>query len=347
MEIEYSKLLKIDNENDEISVDGFANTDNVQNYIVELIQECGNNEGDREYKFDDTLNTTQDHVNCIIQNQDRDAKCESLANRLLRVEQEAKENIAHLHKDIPKGVLVIAYAKMTESEYKFIIIKADYTEFLEEISGERKSGVPTKKKIFKSFIMNVSIYDNVYEIGKIVTYDSNSTKAKYWWKTFLELEEIRDNEKNTLTAYESIKTNVLDKIKMHHKQDYLYLWNATIAYFRAEGDFDLNHYRDDIIGAYQPFDSNLEIDKLKEKITRLPEKDKFDSHFVKVPSVIKAKFKNIIRLTDEIDLHIKHDIVGMSRVIKAEEDDEGNKYIMIQSVDGYNYAQGLSNEQNS
>ncbi|MDO5343147.1 MAG: nucleoid-associated protein, partial [Bacteroidia bacterium] len=217
MEIEYSKLLKIDNENDEISVEGFANTENVQNYIVELIQECGNNEGDREYKFDETLNTTQEHVNCIIQNQDRDAKCESLANKLLKVEKDAKENIAHLNTAIPKGVLVIAYAKMTDSEYKFIIIKADYTEFLEEISGERKSGLPTKKKIFKSFIMNVSIYDNGYEIGKMVTFDSNSTKAKYWWKTFLELEEIRDDEKNTMSAYDSIKSNILDPLKKNHK----------------------------------------------------------------------------------------------------------------------------------
>ena len=33
MEIEYSKLLKIDNENDEISVGGFANTDNVVNTV--------------------------------------------------------------------------------------------------------------------------------------------------------------------------------------------------------------------------------------------------------------------------------------------------------------------------
>lgn len=346
MEIEYYKLLKIDNEVNEISVDVFSNTESVNNYIVELIEECGNNEGDREYKFDDTLNTTQEHVNCIIQNQNRDVKCELLANKLLKVEKKAKEDIAHLHKDIPKGVLVITYAKMTESEYKFIIIKADYTEFLEEISGERKSGLPTKKKIFKSFIMNVSIYDNGYEIGKMITFDSNSTKAKYWWKTFLELDEIRDDEKNTMSAYDSIRLNILDPLKKNHKQDYLCLWNLTVAYFRTEGTFDIAHYRDNIVGAYTPFDNNLKIDKLKDKITKLPEKDKFDPVFEKRPSVISAKFKNIIQLTDEIDLHLKHNIVGMSRVIKPYVDEEGKEYIMIQSKDGYQFAQGLSNGEN-
>ncbi|MDO5343173.1 MAG: hypothetical protein Q4F69_12100, partial [Bacteroidia bacterium] len=112
------------------------------------------------------------------------------------------------------------------------------------------------------------------------------------------------------------------------------------------GTFDITHYRDNVIGAYTPFDNNLKIDKLKERITNLPEKDKFDPIFEKKPSIINAKFKNIIPLTDEIDLHLKHNIVGMSRVIKPYEDEEGNRYIMIQSKDGYQYAQGLGNGEN-
>ncbi len=53
--------------------------------------------------------------------------------------------------------MLFAFCKMTDRDYKIVISKADYSEFLEETSGERKNGLPIKKKIFKSFIANVTI----------------------------------------------------------------------------------------------------------------------------------------------------------------------------------------------
>lgn len=346
MEIESYKLLKVDNSTNSVTVENFANDENIHDYIWEIITNCADNEGDREYIFEPTLQTMQNHISNIIRNNNREQVYEQIAYKLLAVENETKNKIAHLNKDIPKGILMISYTKMTNSEYKIIITKADYTEFLEELRGERKSGLPTKKKIFKSFIMNITIEDDGYNIGRIITYDSNtSTKAVYWWKQFLELKEIRDDEKNTISAYNAIKKEILEPIRKKHKQDYLYLRNTTIAYLRGEGEFNINHYKENIIGNYQPFDTSLNMAELKTKINRLPQKYKFDPIFQKRPDVIKDKFKDTIKLTEEIDLQIKQDILNIKRVIRPLTDEEGNEYVMILSPQGYQYAIGLSRNQ--
>ena len=346
MNVLYYQLLKIDNTGDSVSVENFANAQNINDYIMDLITICSGNAGDREYSFDPTLSTTKNHIINFIDNEDnRDEVCNALAQKLLAVEKDTQQRIVHLNNEIPKGILLLAYTQMTESEYKVIITKADYTEFLEELSGEKKSGLPTKKKIFKSFILNVSFDDNSnYSIGRIITYDANtSTKAVYWWKTFLELKELRDDKKNTFEAYQSIKKEILEPIMKKHKQDYLCLRNLTIAYFRSDGVFSIDHYKDNIIGSYNPFDAQLSIEVLKSKISSLPQKYSFDNVFNKTPNEIKDKFKDSISLTSEIELKIKQDILNIERVIKAKEDEEGNKYIMIRSEDGFKYAEGLSN----
>jgi len=345
MEVEYYKLLSVDNTTNLVAFEDFDNTQNIIEYIWDIINNCVSSEGDREYLFEPSLQTMQNHINDIIINNNRDQICEQVAKKLLAVERDINIRIAHMDKKIPKGMLMISYAKMTDSDYKVIITKADYTEFIEELSGNKKSGLPTKKKIFKSFIMNVTI-DDGYEIGTILTYDSNTTtKAVYWWKTFLELKEVRDDELNTLNAYRAIKNVILKPISQKHKQDYLCLRNLTIAYFRGEGEFDLKHYKDDIIGSYHPFDSTLKISDLKVKIEKLPQKYHFDLVFQKKPDVVKDKFKDVIPLTDEIDLKIKQDILDISKIIKSKKDDEGNKYIMILSQEGYEYAEGLQRNQ--
>ncbi|MCT4647630.1 MAG: nucleoid-associated protein [Carboxylicivirga sp.] len=340
MEIIYHRLFKVDIVEQEVSLQEFAENDNVNTYIMELLQNVSDNEGDREYVFEDGSITMQTYLNQFVIGDDRDITSENIAKRLLQEETKAQEKIKHLKKEIHKGVLIISYVQMTETEHKVVISKADYNEFIEELSGNLSSGLPTQKKIFKAFIANISSDDENDEITKLVTYDSNTTKATYWVKDFLELEEVRDDEKNTLTAYNAVKRDILNPLrkKKEYKSDWLCLSNATIAYFRGEGQFDIAHYRDTIIGSYQPMEDSLDMDKLKEKITKLPEKYKFDNKFSKKPGVVKDRFKNTIKLSEEMDLIIKHDVANPKRTFKAYTN-EGRKYIAILSDEGYDYAQ--------
>lgn len=344
MRIIYHCFYKVDITTQEVELQQFDEDGNVNNYIMELLQNVSDSEGDREYLFEESSLTMKTYLNQIINDVDREITSENIANRLLQEENKAQQKIAHLQKQIQKGILIISYVEMTDTEFKIILSKADYNEFIEEMTGNIRSGLPTKKRIFKSFIANVTITDEDQEITKLVTYDSNATKAAYWSKEFLELVEIRDDEKNTLTAYSAITKNIIEPLKKKHKADYLCLWNATVAYFRGEGDFDLTHYRDNIIGSYVPMDNTLKIDDVKTKIDKLPQKHKFDNIFTKKPSVVKAKFKNTIKLTSEIDLVIRHDVANPKKTFLPYIQD-GVKYIAIQSDEGFEYAQNQrSNE---
>lgn len=340
MEIIYHSLFKVDITEQDVLLQEFAQNDNVNTYIMELLQNVSDNEGDREYIFEEGSLTMKTLINQFISGEDRDETSEKIANRLLQEETRAQEKITHLKKEIHKGVLIISYVKMTETENKVVISKADYNEFIEEISGNLSSGLPTKKKIFKAFIANICNNGENDEITKLVTYDSNTSKASYWIKDFLELIEVRDDVKNTMTAYNSVKRDILNPLrkKKEFKADWLCLSNATIAYFRGEGEFDIAHYRDTIIGSYQPMEDTLDINKLKERITTLPEKYKFDNKFSKKPGVIKDKFKFTIKLSEEMDLIIKHDVANPKKTFKAYETD-GRKYIAILSEEGFDYAQ--------
>lgn len=79
---------------------------------------------------------------------------------------------------------------------------------------------------------------------------------------------------------------------------------------------------------------------LKEKVNKLFEDGKIDKKFQKKPNEITDKFKDKVKLSDDIELHLLQDIQNASDVIIAGEDD-GRKYIKIYSDEGYKYAEGL------
>ena len=56
-------------------------------------------------------------------------------------------------------------------------------------------------------------YDNhEYTISNVLVCDTSSRDAKYWWRSFLELKELRTNELNTINAYKAIKDKVISPI---------------------------------------------------------------------------------------------------------------------------------------
>ncbi len=343
MEIIFINLFKIDLNLEQCTKESFTDKTNIQKYLNELLDAIVSSSGDREYEFDETLMTTKSRILSIVKNLDEQIKqneCLLLAQKLLATELDVQKKIQKLNVEIQKGILVIAAVKITDSDYKFIITKADYAEFVEEITGNTKSGLPLKKKIFKSFIADIKYVNNDYAFQRIVTYDSNINHSVYWWKTFLELKELRDNTTNTKKAFEFINNTVLAPLQKDHKSDYIKLWNSTVAYFRTKGEFDITYYAENVIGNYTPYDDSLEMSLLKTKITDLQKKNKFDNKFEKDPSSITNRMKKELKLTNEIDLVIKQDIPNLSSIIKPKEED-GKKYIMVLSADGYEYAKGL------
>lgn len=340
MNIEYLKLIKIDHDNNIVLEEPLNDEGNVIDYVMDIISQITDNAGERRYEFKNGELTMKTLIGAIVNNNNRDTNAMSIASRLLQKEEAAQQRY-HNITDIQKGILLIAYCKMTDDEYKIVICKADYTEFIEETTGEKKNGLPTKKKIFKSYVANITANAGAFTFGDMVTFDVNARQSKYWYDEFLDLKVLHDNEENTEKAFSYLKSKILDDVRKKSKSDYLVLWNTTVAYMRSEGEFSMEHYADNILMVYQPEHPDLSMDDFARKAKALPQKYDFDSRFEKVPSKIKAKMKNEIKLTDDIGLVLKKNIPNLSNTIRPHEEEDGTRYIMILSEDGYKYAENL------
>lgn len=337
MQIIFSKLYKIDVSTSQAEErPEYQNVDNFKKYIHSLLEQIGSKTPDRYYQFRSEYTEVRNLLSKILTENEYDNSCKAIAQRLLSKEIDAQADLdkKKLGKKILEGMLVISLIKMTDEAQKLIVFKVDYDEFISEMTGEIATGLSLRKKVYKAFICELNT-DN--EIQSTSIYDTNTPVSTYWWNKFLELEVIRTDEENTKNTFKAIETEVLNPLKKKHKQDYLHLWNATVACFRSAGEFNLSHYRDELIGNYTPYDENLKISDLQAKVDKLPSKHKIDLRFNKVPSEVQKKFKNVLQLTNEIKLTLLHDVPNIKKTFKAHEDADG-KYLMIRSEEGYNYA---------
>lgn len=342
METEYLRLIKINHDNNCVEVENIDEQENVRDYVMAIIEQISENAGDREYRFKAEEITMKTYLDSLVMNDNRDEQSIAIANRLLSKENQAQERYSRIT-EIQKGILLIGFCKMTNIEYKVVICKADYTEFIEEATGQKKNGLPTKKKIFKSFCGNVTMNGGVHTFGKLVTFDVNSNQAKYWYSDFLDLDVCLDDTENTKKAFSYINSKILDPLRSNHPHEHLRLWNMTVGYMRSEGEFSIDYYADNILGTYQPEDG-LDMAPLVRKAKELPSKYGFDNRFNKVPTAIKSRFKQEYKLTDDIKLTLTNHIQNLGSTIKAYKDPEDNKYIMIKSEEGYRIANTIRNE---
>ena len=355
MQIRYSKIFIIQNDIPSAKEAVFDRTENVREYIEAITTELTNNSVTRQYCFDEQYQTAKNDVIfiitkinalCSIPNEDeRKAEInESLKNyieshpaqRLSSIEKEFNDIYTQLS-PIPKGVLIVAEIINEEGNCKLILAKADYAEFMEELSGDKKLGLPTKKKIYKAVSIGY-VYDNhEYTISNVLVCDTSSRDAKYWWRSFLELKELRTNELNTINAYKAIKDKVISPIRKDHKTDFINLFNFNLAYFSSNDNFNIDEYIQKIRD-YIPVDHNLNKETLINKLNALPETEKFDRTFQKQPTSISDRMRRqVVRLADNLDLSIKGQIENLQNVIKAELDDQGNKIVVIYSDEGYEH----------
>jgi hypothetical protein len=201
------------------------------------------------------------------------------------------------------------------------------------ISYKKTSGLPVRKKIYKAFIAE---FDKSNIVIRTSIYDTNSTFSVYWWRDFLELEEVYTDDYNTDKAFSVINSRILSPIKQVSKPDYINLWNTTVHYFRVKKEFSLDEYINDVIKNYQPFDQRVDVLDLEKRARSLPEKGKFDNRFAIVPGLLNKRFKNSIQLTSQIELLLKQDI-DIKNTIKPYQEDDGSKWVMIKSDPGYEH----------
>ncbi len=337
MDIILNKLYKVDVANNEATErPEYQEKENFKIYIQNLLAYISEKNPERVYKFKSGTTEVKALSNAIISNGCSNSS-QAIANRLLDKEKDAQADLnrKNLNKDIQKGMLIIAFVRMTDYARKFIISKVDYDEFISELTGDIVSGISMRRKVYKALVCEIN---NDNSIISTLIFDTNTPASVYWWKNFLELDVVTNDEENTQRAFDAIEKNILNPLKRKYKADYFHIWNSTILYFRSSEEFSIEGYLTHI-GEYTPYDETLNMDKFRKDVRKLPDnaKNRFDTRFTIVKNKIKKRLKNTIKLTDQIDLQIKQDIPNPEDTIAAFLGDDGVKYVKIKSEEGYDY----------
>lgn len=335
MEIIGTSLHQIDHGNNLVNKRDISAVENqLSEYISLLLESVAKSNSKREFKFTSNLTQVRASLDQMMIPESFANVTEANAQRLLDKEKQAQEKISQLGSEIQRGSLFQALVQV-ESEKNIIIWKADHKEIIDEVDFQRRSGLPTKKALYKAMLVKFS---NDNQIKNVFVYDTNPSMAKYWWQDYLELSESHTPAHNTEKSIDIFLKKVIEPLKDNHPEDYQILRNSLIGHFRSREEFDINQYIEGELKDYEAIDPNLAKDKLIKKIIELPEKHDFDARFpIDKGSIKKRRITQKIKLADSIDL-VFNDYVGNIReIVSTEQDHEGNKYLKIKTEEGYKW----------
>ena len=300
-------------------------------YIKELIKGVNKAKSKREFKFKRDTAEVASAIKEILIRGEFETNTQTIADVLLDEEKKAQEKIESLGKDIKKGSLLQSFLTIDGKDF-FIVTKVYHNSFIDQKDQQKKGGLPFKKKVLKSCLVE----SENGEIQNVIVFDTQSPISVYWWRDFLGLEELNSDEKNTKTAFDAVDQVLKRKVKPKHPADHTFLRNALLTYFKTQATFEFNEMIKHVIGVLKSEDSDLNLEKLKSQLEKLPEAKKFDRKFNIKPERITARqMKEIIPLHEHIDLTLKSAIIDLKKIIKPWKGDNNEKYILVRSDRGY------------
>lgn len=329
MQLIDTSFYHIDHDNNQVAkVMTASHNDHLNRYVQSLLRIVTETRSKRSFAFRSETTQVRAALDLMLDSSFEEG-AKTNADRLLAVERSAQKNYAQIT-EIQKGVLFQA-SLMYESRPTIVVSKADHSDFLEENELSLRKGLPLRRQLFKAMAVS---FNPEKTAETVFVMDSNRKIARYWWDTYLELEEKYTDSYNTKQALEYIERIILNPIKRKYPADHTILRNSTIGYFRSQSTFNVEDFANSI-SDYKPVNENLETEELKSKILSLPDRKDFDRRFSVDKTVIKKRMSSTIPLTESIDLVLKEDIRNLSKTIQAESDKEGRKYIKIRTDEGY------------
>lgn len=304
-------------------------------FICDVVEFINTNKNVRLYQVRDynlqVVETVLNIANSYIENAEvSNEEYDKNAKKLIKEENIAQRRIERLNKTIKKGSLIQAMLLNEEDgHYAFLIAKIENKIFYDENTLDIHSGIDGENnKLWKSCLFKFEKNeDNKLDITEIKIYSDNG--AKYWWDTFLEVEPISNDEKNTKKAFDSVDKLLASELKKISEQDYFTLRNSLIGHFRNKDFFDYQEMINSVFANYEPEKINKEIyDETLRKMKDLPEIKGFDSQFSVVKKIVTNKIKRVYNINTGIQLNVVDYIENLKDTIKSYEED-GQKYLKI------------------
>lgn len=302
-------------------------------FVSELIDHISNNSSVRDYKTQsdstEVISCIKTICNDIDNNEQVHAKMNVIAKRLLREEIEAQNKIGNTKTFVKKGSLIQALLS-NEEHFVYLLAKVEHSEWVDDADFSFKTGFSKNKKtIWKSCLFDLSDLDSDYFSAKVYS----DTKAQYWSKGFLELDEMNSDETNTNQALKAIDSTLKSRHHGIEGPDYTMIRNGFVLYMNNHEHIDFNNMVEEIVGNYQPIGENLTKEQLiefKDKLLELPNKRGFDSQFNAVTSAINARYKKEFEVNAGIYLKVNRPIKDLSNTIESYEEN-GAKYLRIRT----------------
>lgn len=310
----------------------------LNNYLQNLLSDLNKKTERRLYNFQ---RDSTEFCRALVEfgkKQDLSAtECNNLAERLLVQEVNTELQYGNSLGTQKAGGLVqkgsfLQFLYKNDEELAYLGVKLEHQTFVDEQDFKRKSGLPDGSKVYKACHV---VFDTDYSPGEAHVYDTNSKPAVYWWRDFLELLVVRDDQVNTSLAIKAV-LRVLGQYKEKYPHDHTLLRNKVIGEFKRNGRMNYEEFVRDVVESYSPYNNELtgKIPEIARKLRDLPAKKGFDTQFDLSPDAVDFR-RTKIPLTDEIDLAYKSDISNISSKIWAEKTSDGRKLVVIHSESAF------------
>lgn len=324
-------------------LDEKPNCESIQDIVNELLEKIHEEKSIRGYSV--TRENTE--VVSIITKSIIDAENDNgnnyynlsrnIAERLLSIEIKLDEKMSHMI-TVKKGCLIQILLKDTQEDdkYKYLISKVESRKFVDDSDLNFKSGFTIDSdKVWKFGIFDVFVLEDELVFDTINVFVD--TNAKYWPNDFLEIEEIKTDEKNTKDAFSAVN-RVLKSFQKKNPADGLIIRNAVIQKFRScSGQLNYMQMLDEIFDNYSEVNTEKDdLKNLKESLVKLPESKGFDCQFIPILSAVKARVRQKYRVNEEIEILASN---GISKeIVRSQVTNEGEKELVLKLTDDQTYA---------
>ncbi|EGU33887.1 nucleoid-associated protein [Vibrio scophthalmi] len=295
-------------------------------FLLRVSQETMTSPNKKLYEFDSSSDARTHIKSFLNSNSEAEQQASSLElAKLLLLAEKSTSNRVNQLSGLKKGSMVLCHYE-TESVNCIIITKLDFESFLERGTYNKKQGLPEKKGILKSCVINAESGELCNDLYLL---DSNGLVASFWSKLFFQASQKIDDVVNTKNAYKKIAKTFVG-LAQKSRVDYQQLKNNLISYFSTNSTFVLTELIDALIGSYQPVDPDVDLDEIKAKINKLVEDNEFDGSFEIDDKEIKKQYRQKITLDGGIVITTSdsyNDIIYRKKI-------DGDDYLIIKTKSG-------------
>lgn len=306
-----------------------------QGFINEYVDYALNNEKNKDYVIHDEQTQVVSCVRQMALDKDFISLSDSVADKLLNCEKLAQAKIYRMGNSVKKGSLIQVLLKKDSDEFVYVVAKIEHSQWFDGNDLSKKYGFSgDKKSLWKSAVFSM------YEINDHILFNTvkvySDTQAKYWTVSFLELDESRDDAKNTYSAFKAMDNELKATIEPVSKKDYVKLSSELQNTMNTVQQFDYNSYVDSFMDDYKPSVEDVDKDVIKDCLLALPERKKFDTNFKVLPESLNNKRTKKFQLSQGIELTIKSDAQDYpDKIISTMMD--GKRVLMIECEDDDTY----------